>query len=763
MDCVLLLLLGALPLASVLFFCVLPRRARRRRRTSRLRRFVIRMKQALGRAPYLATLNPLSQTQGPADQIVAHLERLDLYALEGAGLVYITGVSDNQDLADFRAGKITRQEFLSRLSVKVGNAENLLERRNDYRRKYDKGQTHLWFWCFAVDRRWVGERLCHLEFESAGAARARSEFSPPPALISTSLAFFATLLGGARAASGASATSHPLNRQLDNSRSLWSLACVMGFTKSTTSTFSLTSSRLYSLQTYPPRSWVFLRNSRPFDLDIFASRGHAALQPPASRPPSSSSSNPPPLPHRARRAANLARPLTRRAAKSLYGRRLPHPTTTTSSRSTAPSPRVLVGEPSSRSLCGSPARCSRLRHDLPASDSTSPPFARTQGVLACSSQQRFLPSRPFSRLPRTTTHDDDHPISLTPRHHEPLRVPESRGSSIRHRSIPPACDPLIKTRSRVLDVKPSSRFVPKRSLIPSPHPSPPPPIMNDCQCPPPPPRWSLSVHTHGSAPVYTLTNVGITLALTVVGLLIIGFAAVGLLTVGLLAVSHWTPLRRRLSAALCGLLGVDRSDRFLRWLDLRSKRLYFRGLLRDDGLDLPLLYGFSRSSRYAALVEYPDSCANDGYGAIYTVLVFKQVDLDAFGRGEIDGVELLRRARVKVGHAKNLPERQKKYRRCDVGRKHFWLYCFYPEKRIVAERLCHLTFDGCFDEHEDPRAYLNCRPGCKAKHREYWPLEDVGGLQKVEEYVRAVLRDLKQPHLPRHELADYGWAIGLLR
>lgn len=116
--------------------------------------------------------------------------------------------------------------------------------------------------------------------------------------------------------------------------------------------------------------------------------------------------------------------------------------------------------------------------------------------------------------------------------------------------------------------------------------------MNDCQCPPPPPRWSLSVHTHGSAPVYTLTNVGITLALTVVGLLIIGFAAVGLLTVGLLAVSHWTPLRRRLSAALCGLLGVDRSDRFLRWLDLRSKRLYFRGLLRDDGLDLPLLSAF---------------------------------------------------------------------------------------------------------------------------------------------------------------------------
>ncbi|KAJ7036436.1 hypothetical protein C8F04DRAFT_1258002 [Mycena alexandri] len=65
-------------------------------------------------------------------------------------------------------------------------------------------------------------------------------------------------------------------------------------------------------------------------------------------------------------------------------------------------------------------------------------------------------------------------------------------------------------------------------------------------------------------------------------------------------------------------------------------------------------------------------------------LLFKQVNLDVFGRGEIDGVELLRPARVKVGHAKNLPERQKKYRRCNVDWKHFWLYCFYSEKQIVA-------------------------------------------------------------------------------
>ncbi|KAJ7033344.1 hypothetical protein C8F04DRAFT_1184325 [Mycena alexandri] len=171
MECVLLRLLGALPLAYALLFRVRPRRARRRRRTSRFRRFVIRMKQALGWVPYLAAL----QNQSPADQISAHLEHLDLYALEGAGLVYVTGVSDNQDLADFRAGEITRQEFLSRLSVKVGNTEDLRERRNGYRRKCDKGQTHLWFWCFAVDRRCVGERLCHLEFESAGAARTRSE------------------------------------------------------------------------------------------------------------------------------------------------------------------------------------------------------------------------------------------------------------------------------------------------------------------------------------------------------------------------------------------------------------------------------------------------------------------------------------------------------------------------------------------------------------------------------------------------------------
>ncbi|KAJ7163156.1 hypothetical protein C8R46DRAFT_1221945 [Mycena filopes] len=51
---------------------------------------------------------------------------------------------------------ITHAEFFATLCVKIRCTEDLIERR------CDKGQTHLWLRCFRVERRCVGERVCHL-------------------------------------------------------------------------------------------------------------------------------------------------------------------------------------------------------------------------------------------------------------------------------------------------------------------------------------------------------------------------------------------------------------------------------------------------------------------------------------------------------------------------------------------------------------------------------------------------------------------------
>ncbi|KAJ7163198.1 hypothetical protein C8R46DRAFT_1221990 [Mycena filopes] len=98
------------------------------RRPPRLRRFLgrlkplarrcfVRFKQAIRLAPTSRSLLGLDAEA----QIKAHLKHRDLYASEGTGLVAIQRERCNKN-----------------------------------------GQTHLWLWWFRVQRRCVGERLCHL-------------------------------------------------------------------------------------------------------------------------------------------------------------------------------------------------------------------------------------------------------------------------------------------------------------------------------------------------------------------------------------------------------------------------------------------------------------------------------------------------------------------------------------------------------------------------------------------------------------------------
>ncbi|KAJ7027830.1 hypothetical protein C8F04DRAFT_1189225 [Mycena alexandri] len=180
------------------------------------------------------------------------------------------------------------------------------------------------------------------------------------------------------------------------------------------------------------------------------------------------------------------------------------------------------------------------------------------------------------------------------------------------------------------------------------------------------------------------------------------------------------------------------------WIRVCRLRFALREVYHDAPPTLDQLRALPPLPRIAGLTEFCDSYAKDGPGALYVTAVAANCAWQNFFSGLITADEFLAELRVKVGHAHNLPVRRGKYRRCDVGQTHFWLYCFYPKKRIVAEQMCHL----CFLDADTPRAILDC-VGRGKKHKEYWWLRDLGGFAKVEERVRGVLALLGQPDLPR--------------
>ncbi|KAJ7036024.1 hypothetical protein C8F04DRAFT_1258393 [Mycena alexandri] len=193
-----------------------------------------------------------------------------------------------------------------------------------------------------------------------------------------------------------------------------------------------------------------------------------------------------------------------------------------------------------------------------------------------------------------------------------------------------------------------------------------------------------------------------------------------------------------------------------RWVRLCCLRLALREVYYDAPPTLAQLRVLPLLPRVAGLTEFRDSYAKDGPGALYFTAVVDNGTRQQYDSGLITADAFLAELRVKVGHAKKLPVRQGQYRKCNVGRTHFWLFCFYPSKRILAEQICHLCMDV-----DAPRAILECNPGCKTTHREYWWLKDLGGFSKVEKRLRGVLALLGQGDLPRKDLDDV-WLLSLV-
>ncbi|KAJ7738604.1 hypothetical protein B0H16DRAFT_94127 [Mycena metata] len=188
-----------------------------------------------------------------------------------------------------------------------------------------------------------------------------------------------------------------------------------------------------------------------------------------------------------------------------------------------------------------------------------------------------------------------------------------------------------------------------------------------------------------------------------------------------------------------------------RWIRLCRLRLALREVYYEAPPTLAQLRALPPLPRVAGLTEFRDSYAEDGPGAIYVTAVAANDTWNNFCSGLLTADDFLAELRVKVGHTKDLPVRQRRYRKCDVGRRHFWLFCFYPKQRILAEQMCHLCMDA-----DAPRTILHCAPGCGKHHTEYWRLKQLGGFPKVEERVRGVLALLNQSDLPREDLDDVG-------
>ncbi|KAJ7231589.1 hypothetical protein B0H12DRAFT_1239904 [Mycena haematopus] len=128
---------------------------------------------------------------------------------------------------------------------------------------------------------------------------------------------------------------------------------------------------------------------------------------------------------------------------------------------------------------------------------------------------------------------------------------------------------------------------------------------------------------------------------------------------------------------------------------------------------------------------------------IYVVVRIPTRDIAAYRAGNPAAETILDGLQVKVGHTKSLARRQRAYRKCDRGglQTHLWLWYYKADKRCLAERLLHLNF---LDGGAQRIQTLCLGVGCGVRHREFWPLMEIGGLGRLDETAVCVLTCLGQ-------------------
>ncbi|KAJ7030134.1 hypothetical protein C8F04DRAFT_1264253 [Mycena alexandri] len=119
-------------------------------------------------------LRVITRCAKPQHQAALHLRNRGLYARDGApGHMYCCASVPTSVYNDVVAGTISQSDFERALRVKVGVAENVFVRRDDYAICDSNGQTHFWLFYVPTRQRYRIERLMHLDFLSRARRNIR--------------------------------------------------------------------------------------------------------------------------------------------------------------------------------------------------------------------------------------------------------------------------------------------------------------------------------------------------------------------------------------------------------------------------------------------------------------------------------------------------------------------------------------------------------------------------------------------------------------
>ncbi|KAJ6487071.1 hypothetical protein C8R47DRAFT_1072162 [Mycena vitilis] len=108
------------------------------------------------------------------EQIAALLSKQHarLYRKEGPGKLYLNARVPDDAIYNLRTNQLGPAGFkgVAKLDAKVGHTNSITRRCCEYE-ACDRGQTTVWAWTYDVPRRYLAERLVHLELARAGARK----------------------------------------------------------------------------------------------------------------------------------------------------------------------------------------------------------------------------------------------------------------------------------------------------------------------------------------------------------------------------------------------------------------------------------------------------------------------------------------------------------------------------------------------------------------------------------------------------------------
>ncbi|KAJ6461912.1 hypothetical protein C8R47DRAFT_1080429 [Mycena vitilis] len=136
---------------------------------------VLHTLRALRRISLASMTDPHSRNLRTYDEQIAALlanQHARLYRKEGPGKLYLNARVPDDAVYKLRTHQLGHAGLkgVAKLDVKVGHTNSITRRCCEYE-ACDRGQTTVWAWTYDVPRRYLAERIVHLELARAGARK----------------------------------------------------------------------------------------------------------------------------------------------------------------------------------------------------------------------------------------------------------------------------------------------------------------------------------------------------------------------------------------------------------------------------------------------------------------------------------------------------------------------------------------------------------------------------------------------------------------